>query len=162
MHRNLFNHVDIQPENIHIPSGEWSKEKMKAHCADYEKAIDDAGGVDLQILGIGNNGHIGFNEPSSSFGAETRYIALAESTIEANARFFASKEDVPQHALSMGIKTIMMAGKILLIVTGEHKAKILKDTVMGPIVPKVPASVLQLHRDVTIVADMDAAKLLRR
>lgn len=158
MKENLFNHVNIDLSRVNIPNGE--SEDPVLECMEYEKKIEAAGGVGLQVLGIGHNGHIGFNEPSNIYEAKTHYVTLDESTINANARFFESKELVPKHALSMGIKTIMMAKKILLLVTGEAKAKILKETVSGAITPMVPASVLQLHQDVTIVADEAAAQLL--
>lgn len=158
MKDNLFSHINIDLKRVNIPNGEASDPIEE--CTEYEKRIESVGGIDFQVLGIGLNGHIGFNEPSDIFVARTQYVTLDESTINANSRFFDSKELVPRHALSMGIKTIMMAKKILLIVTGESKANILKETIMGDITPNVPASVLQLHHDVTIVADTAAAKLI--
>jgi glucosamine-6-phosphate deaminase len=143
---------------VNIPNGE-AKEPV-AECAGYERRIEDAGGIDFQVLGIGLNGHIGFNEPAECFEAKTRYVALAKSTVCANARFFEAGKPIPKNALSMGIKTIMMAKRIMLIVTGEAKAIILKEAIAGPITPKVPASALQLHRDVTVVVDVAAASLL--
>ena len=157
MKENLFNHINIAPARLHIPNGE--AKDIDAECRDYEQQIAHAGGIDLQILGIGLNGHIGFNEPAQSFAAKTHYVQLDESTIEANARFFTSRDQVPKAAVTMGIKTIMMARHILLLVNGEKKAGILKEMIHGPITPTVPASVLQLHPHVTIVTDKPAASL---
>ena len=151
MHDNLFNHINIPEENTHLPNGmEMDSEK---ECARYTKLIQSMGGVDLQLLGIGHNGHIGFNEPSESFDKDVHCVNLTQSTIEANKRFFASADDVPKQAYTMGIKTIMQAKKILIVATGEGKADIVRDAFCGPIKPQVPASVLQLHDDVTLVAD---------
>ena len=151
MHDNLFNHINIPEENTHLPNGmEMDSEK---ECARYTKLIQSMGGVDLQLLGIGHNGHIGFNEPSESFDKEVHCVNLTQSTIEANKRFFASADDVPKQAYTMGIKTIMQAKKILIVANGEGKADIVRDAFFGPITPQVPASVLQLHDDVTLVAD---------
>ncbi len=151
MHDNLFNHINIPEENTHLPNGmEMDSEK---ECARYTKLIQSMGGVDLQLLGIGHNGHIGFNEPSESFDKDVHCVNLTQSTIEANKRFFASADDVPKQAYTMGIKTIMQAKKILIVANGEGKADIVRDAFFGPITPQVPASVLQLHDDVTLVAD---------
>ena len=151
MHDNLFDHINIPEENTHLPNGmEMDSEK---ECARYTKLIQSMGGVDLQLLGIGHNGHIGFNEPSESFDKEVHCVNLTQSTIEANKRFFASADDVPRQAYTMGIKTIMQAKKILIVANGEGKADIVRDAFFGPITPQVPASVLQLHNDVTLVAD---------
>ena len=151
MHDNLFDHINIPEENTHLPNGmEMDSEK---ECARYTKLIQSMGGVDLQLLGIGHNGHIGFNEPSESFDKEVHCVNLTQSTIEANKRFFASADDVPKQAYTMGIKTIMQAKKILIVANGEGKADIVRDAFFGPITPQVPASVLQLHNDVTLVAD---------
>ena len=151
MHQNFFKDVNINPENTHIPNGmEPDSEK---ECSRYNQVISDLGGIDLQLLGLGHNGHIGFNEPDTAFAKMTHCVDLAPSTIEANKRFFASADDVPRQAYTMGIKTIMQARKILLIVSGEDKAQILYDVLNGPITPHVPASILQLHSDVTVVAD---------
>ena len=151
MHDNLFDHINIPEENTHLPNGmEMDSEK---ECARYTKLIQSIGGVDLQLLGIGHNGHIGFNEPSESFDKEVHCVNLTQSTIEANKRFFASADDVPKQAYTMGIKTIMQAKKILIVANGEGKADIVRDAFFGPITPQVPASVLQLHNDVTLVAD---------
>ena len=151
MHDNLFDHINIPEENTHLPNGmEMDSEK---ECARYTKLIQSMGGVDLQLLGIGHNGHIGFNEPSESFDKEVHCVNLTQSTIEANKRFFASADDVPKQAYTMGIKTIKQAKKILIVANGEGKADIVRDAFFGPITPQVPASVLQLHNDVTLVAD---------
>ncbi len=151
MHQNLFDHVNIPSDNTHLPNGmEPDSEK---ECARYTQLIDSMGGVDLQLLGLGHNGHIGFNEPAEVFAKDVNCIDLTTSTIEANKRFFASADDVPKQAYTMGIKTIMKAKKILIVASGEDKAQILRDAFLGPITPHVPASVLQLHNDVTIVAD---------
>lgn len=154
MTNHLFKYVNIKPENINIPNG--MNEDGEAEGKRYDEVIHKLGGVDLQLLGIGGNGHIGFNEPDEVFAKGTHEVKLTESTIEANARFFANKDDVPKFAYSMGIQTIMSAAKILLIASGKSKADAMYNTICGPITPKVPASVLQLHKDVIIVADEDA------
>jgi glucosamine-6-phosphate deaminase len=157
MRRNLFDGLGLPAERTNIPSG--TADDPLAECAAYEQKIQKAGGIDLQILGIGNNGHIGFNEPSEAFTAATNYVPLTEVTIQANARFFESADEVPRHALTMGIRSIMLAKRILLLTSGEGKASILRDSLMGPITPLVPASVLQMHPDVTVIADKAAASL---
>lgn len=151
MNHNLFDHVNILKECTYVPDG-LEPDPQKA-CAAYEEIIRKSGGVDLQLLGLGHNGHIGFNEPADSFPKETHCVDLTESTIEANKRFFASIDDVPRQAYTMGIGTIMSAKKILIIVSGADKAEILNKVINGPITPQVPASILQLHPDVTVVAD---------
>lgn len=158
MNENLFSKINIRKERTFLPDG-MEPDSEKA-CADYNKIITDVGGVDLQLLGLGHNGHIGFNEPGMAFEAETHCVALTESTIKANQRFFASAEEVPKQAYTMGIKTIMQARKILVVVSGEDKAAIVKEAFTGPITPKVQASVLQLHNDVIVVADEAALSLL--
>ncbi len=159
MHVNFFDHINIKPENTNIPNG--LEEDAETECARYNSVIESSGGIDLQLLGIGCNGHIGFNEPGSAFDKETHCVTLSENTIGANARFFASRDDVPRYAYSMGIKSIMQARRILLIATGANKADALYDSICGPITPSVPASILQLHNNVTIIADEDAlAKIL--
>lgn len=151
MHQNLFDHVNIPAENTHLPDGmEPDSEK---ECRRYEELIRSMGSVDLQLLGIGHNGHIGFNEPADAFDKLVHCVNLTQSTIEANKRFFASAEEVPRQAYTMGIQTIMRSKKILIIANGEGKAGIVRDAFFGPITPMVPASVLQLHNDVTLVAD---------
>ena len=151
MQKHLFDHVNVRPENTHVPNG--ANPDAEAACDAYEASIALSGGVDLQLLGLGHNGHIGFNEPADEFAKETNCVDLTESTISANKRFFASEADVPRQAYTMGIGSIMRAKKILVVVSGEGKAEILKKVVYGPVTPQVPASVLQLHKDVTIVAD---------
>lgn len=151
MHKHLFDHINIKPENTNLPDGLGVDSDKE--CARYNRVIRSMGGVDLQLLGIGGNGHIGFNEPGDSFDKETHCVALAESTIQANARFFKSIDEVPRYAYSMGIQTIMQAKKILLVASGESKADAIYKAIYGPITPAVPASVLQLHRDVVVVAD---------
>lgn len=158
MNTNLFDHVNIDKEKTYVPNG-LEPDSQKA-CDQYNAIIERAGGIDLQLLGLGHNGHIGFNEPADHFPAVTHCVDLTESTIEANKRFFASEADVPRQAYTMGIQNIMSARRILVIVSGADKAEILKKVVNGPITPQVPASVLQLHGDVTIVADEAAAALL--
>ena len=151
MNTNLFDHVNIDKARTNVPDG-LEPDVAKA-CSDYDQIIENAGGIDLQLLGLGHNGHIGFNEPADAFACGTQCVDLTESTINANKRFFASEDDVPRQAYTMGIGSIMKARKILVVVSGEDKAEILKKVVCGPITPQVPASVLQLHPDVTIVAD---------
>ena len=151
MHQNLFDHVNIPAGNTHLPDGmEPDSEK---ECRRYEELIQSMGSVDLQLLGIGHNGHIGFNEPADAFDKLVHCVNLTQSTIEANKRFFASAEEVPRQAYTMGIQTIMRSKKILIIANGEGKADIVRDAFFGPITPMVPASVLQLHNYVTLVAD---------
>ncbi|MCI6996832.1 MAG: glucosamine-6-phosphate deaminase [Eubacterium sp.] len=158
MMNNLFKHVNIDLSRTHVPDGtEADPEKA---CADYEEIVKSYGGIDLQLLGLGHNGHIGFNEPSDDFPKVTHCVDLTESTIKANARFFEKIEDVPTQAYTMGIGTIFKAKRILLIASGKDKAEIVKKAFCGPIVPQVPASILQLHPDVTVVLDEDAASLL--
>lgn len=154
MHHHLFDRVNINLDNTNVPDG--TEPDSDKECARYEELIRSMGGVDIQLLGIGHNGHIGFNEPDSVFAKTTHCVDLTESTIEANRRFFASADDVPRQAYTMGIGTIMKAKKILLIVSGEDKAEILAKAFYGPITPEVPASILQLHDDVILVADKAA------
>ena len=154
MNTNLFDHVNIDKTRTFVPNG-LEADSDKA-CSEYNEIIRKQGGVDLQLLGLGHNGHIGFNEPGAAFEKETHCVDLTESTIEANKRFFESEDDVPRQAYTMGIKNIMQAKKILVVVSGEDKAAILKEVLYGPITPEVPASILQLHNDVTIVADAAA------
>ncbi len=151
MNTNLFDHINIDKTRTFVPNG-LEPDADKA-CADYDKIIEEMGGIDLQLLGLGHNGHIGFNEPADAFTKGTNCVDLTQSTIEANKRFFESEDDVPRQAYTMGIGSIMRAKKILVVVSGEDKAEILKKVVEGPITPQVPASVLQLHPDVVIVAD---------
>lgn len=158
MNTNLFDHVNIDKSRTFVPNG-LEPDADKA-CKDYDEIIEKSGGIDLQLLGLGHNGHIGFNEPSDAFSRSTNCVDLTASTIEANKRFFESEADVPRQAYTMGIGSIMNAKKVLVVVSGKDKAEILKKVVCGPITPEVPASVLQLHPDVTIVADEAAASLL--
>ena len=151
MHEHLFDKVNIHPENVNLPDG--MAEDAEKECKRYEELIRSLGGVDLQLLGLGHNGHIGFNEPGAAFEKETHCVNLTERTIEANKRFFASADDVPKQAFTMGIKTIMQAKKILVIASGEDKAEILKEDFFGPVTPAVPASILQLHNNVIVVGD---------
>lgn len=151
MNTNLFNHVNIDKARTFVPNG--LEPDAKKACEEYDAIIESVGGIDLQLLGLGHNGHIGFNEPSATFSKGTNCVDLTESTIEANKRFFESEADVPRQAYTMGIGSIMKAKKILVVVSGKDKAEILKKVIYGPITPEVPASVLQLHPDVTIVAD---------
>lgn len=158
MNTNLFDHINIDKSRTHVPNGlEPDAEKA---CADYNAIIAKSGGIDLQLLGLGHNGHIGFNEPSDTFSLETNCVDLQESTIAANTRFFEKEEDVPRQAYTMGIGNIMQAKKIVVVVSGKDKANILREVVKGPITPRVPASALQLHPDVTIVADEAALSVL--
>lgn len=158
MINNLFNNINISRENINVPSG--MAKDIDAACLDYENKIKEAGGIDMQVLGIGGNGHIGFNEPDVNFEAETHLVNLDEQTIEANSRFFDSIKDVPVKAISMGIKTIMSSKKIILLANGISKAEAIEKAVKGKINPNVPASILQLHNDVTIIIDKEAASCL--
>ena len=151
MNEKLFDKVNINKDNTYLPDG--MEPDSETACSKYNEIIHAIGGVDLQLLGLGHNGHIGFNEPGIAFEKETHCVNLTGQTIKANMRFFAEEKDVPRQAYTMGIKTIMSAHKILVVVSGEDKAQILKDAFFGPITPAVPASVLQLHNDVTVVAD---------
>lgn len=159
MQTNFFQHINVKKENIHIPNGR--AKDLDAECANYDKLISDLGGVDLQLLGLGNTGHIGFNEPNESFDKMTHRVALAQKTISDNSRFFDSMDEVPKYAVTMGIKAIMQAKKILLVVNGEKKADILEKVLFGPITPEVPASILQLHPNVIVIADADSLKKVR-
>ena len=158
MKDNLFNHININFDNLNIPNGE--KPDAEEECKRYEEVVKALGGQDLQLLGMGHNGHIGFNEPADEFPKETHCVDLQESTIQANKRFFEKVEDVPTQAYTMGIGTIMQAKKILVIASGVDKAEIVKKAFFGPITPQVPASILQLHPDVTVVVDEAAGSLI--
>ncbi len=160
MHQHLFSHVNIDLKNTHLPDG--TEPDSEKECARYDELIRSLGGVDLQLLGLGHNGHIGFNEPAEAFAKGTNCVDLQESTIEANKRFFASADDVPRQAYTMGIKTIMSAKKVLVVVSGEDKADIVAKAFFGPVTPEVPASVLQLHNDVTVVGDAAALSKIPR
>ena len=151
---NHFSHVNIPMENTHLPDGR--EEDSEKACEEYNRILREAGRQDIQLLGIGHDGHIGFNEPEDHFPKETHCVDLAEPTIEANARFFESREQVPTQAYTMGIRNIMAAKQILMVANGKGKAKILKEACQGPVTPQVPASILQLHPDVILVADEEA------
>src|SRR6201994_2772673 len=157
MKEQLFDKVDIDQANCHIPNGQWKKEDIKQHCLEYEKMIEDAGGIDLQVLGIGNNGHIGFNEPGSSIYSRTRLITLENSTRLANSYEFANISEVPRMALTMGISTIMKAKQIILLAWGPAKAPVMQRSVEGPVSEQVPASLLQQHHDCLFIVDEAAA-----
>lgn len=159
MHENLFRHINIAPQNIYIPSG--TTDNYEAFCSWYEQRILDCGGIDLQILGIGSDGHIAFNEPSSSLGSRTRIKTLARQTIDDNARFFDRAEDVPIYAITMGVGTILDARKILLLASGENKSAALSAAIEGPVTSMNTASALQLHEDVGVYLDKSAASQLK-
>lgn len=160
MHEHLFDRVNIDPANTNVPDG--TEPDAEKECRRYEELIASYGGVDLQLLGLGHNGHIGFNEPAPVFDKVTHCVDLTESTIEANKRFFASADDVPRQAYTMGIGTIMKAKKILVVVSGEDKAEIVAKAFCGEVTPDVPASILQFHPDVTVVVDEAAASKLSK
>jgi glucosamine-6-phosphate deaminase len=160
MQENFFGHVNVQHERIHIPDGMTTD--IPAFCREYEAAIREAGGIDLQVLGIGHDGHIGFNEPTSSLASRTRIKTLTEATIVANGRFFSEGESVPHHVITMGVGTIMEARTCLLLAFGEKKAKAVAAMVEGPITAMCPASVLQMHPQVVVIVDEPAARLLER
>lgn len=149
MNDNLFNHINIDKAKTFVPNG--CAADLKAEGEAYDNMIKDLGGIDLQLLGIGIDGHIGFNEPESVFTAATHEVTLDESTIEANSRFFESREDVPKTAITMGMMSIMQAKKILLVANGAAKKEIVEKMINGPVDPMVPASLLQLHPDVTVI-----------
>ncbi len=158
MDENLFDSVDIDKARTNLPDG--CAADPQAMCAAYEMAIEEAGGIDIQVLGLGHNGHIGFNEPADDFPVCTHPVDLTESTINANSRLFNSADEVPRQAVTMGIGTIMKARKVIVLANGSGKADIVKQAFTGPVVPQVPASVLQLHPDVTVVLDAEAAAKL--
>ncbi len=158
MYENLFNHINIPEENINFLNG--NAEDLDAECREYEKKIKRAGGIDIQLLGIGSNGHIAFNEPADSFQRWSHVVELKESTIKDNSRFFDNINDVPTRAVTMGIGSIMQAKRILIIALGEHKAKAIKQLIDGNVTPSCPASVLQFHTDVTLMLDKGAASLI--
>ncbi len=149
MNHNLFDHINIKKENTHVPNG--LADDMEAECKRYDELITNLGGIDMQLLGIGLNGHIGFNEPDISFEKTTHIVDLDHSTIEANSRFFDSFDDVPKKAITMGIKSIMHSKKVVLIANGPEKKEILEKALHGPVSPEVPASILQFHPDLTVV-----------
>ena len=153
MNTNLFDHININKANTYVPDGMASD--MEAECRRYDELIESLGGVDLQVLGIGHDGHIGFNEPDNAFEKTTHVVNLQEATIKANARFFGSEEAVPKKAVTMGIKSIMQAKKILLIASGPDKRDIVKKALNGPVTPSIPASILQFHPNLTVVYSFD-------
>lgn len=157
MNKHFFDHINIDPKNVHVPAG--SNTDVDEVCASFDKMVADAGFCDLQLLGIGRNGHIGFNEPDNCFAKGTHCVELTESTIEANKRFFASEDEVPRRAYSMGIHTIMTAKKVLVVASGEDKAWAIRESCFGPVTPKVPGSILQLHNDAIVIADEAALSL---
>ncbi|MGI6093801.1 MAG: glucosamine-6-phosphate deaminase [Lachnospiraceae bacterium] len=159
MNTNLFDHINIDKERTFVPDG-TEADSQKA-CDAYNEIIRKSGGIDLQLLGIGGNGHIGFNEPCDEFIPDTHCVKLTEETIQANARFFASMDEVPKEAYTMGIRNIMQADTVLLIASGAGKAKAVYESFFGPITPQVPASVLQLHKDLIVVADEEALALAK-
>jgi glucosamine-6-phosphate deaminase len=161
MQQNFFGHVNVTAANTHIPDGAI-KGNYQQYCASYEKAIRDFGGIDLQVLGIGRNGHIGFNEPTSSLGSRTRLKVLSKETIEDNRKFFAAKEEIPQCAITMGIGTILEAKRILLLASGSAKAAAIAKAIEGPLTASVTASALQLHDDVTFIVDGEAGAQLKQ
>lgn len=154
MNNNFFNHININKNKTYVPDGLEPDSELA--CSNYNKVIQQVGGIDMQLLGIGHNGHIGFNEPGGSFEKETHCVDLAQSTIEANSRFFESYDEVPKQAYTMGIKSIMQAKKIIVVASGKDKADIIRKAFFGPVTPQVPASILQLHPDATLVADTAA------
>lgn len=154
MNENLFNHINVPPKNTHVPSG--TSANHKAFCAEYEKRIRDCGGIDIQVLGIGSDGHVAFNEPGSSLGSRTRRVTLTEQTLKDNARFFEKKEDVPIHAISMGVGTILEARRLLMVVNGKNKVPALAAAIEGPITSMITASALQLHPDAVVFVTEDA------
>lgn len=159
MHENLFRHINIPPQNIYIPSG--TTDNYEAFCSWYESRIEECGGIDLQILGIGSDGHIAFNEPSSSLGSRTRIKTLAKQTIDDNSRFFDRPEDVPVYAITMGVGTILEARKIVLLAAGGNKSEAIAAAIEGPVTSMITASALQLHQDVTVYLDEPAAAGLK-
>ena len=158
MRSNLFDHVNINQANCNIPNG--MNPDAAGECARYDAVIEAFGGADLQLLGLGPNGHIGFNEPCDEFVMGTNKVELTKETIDANQRFFAKREDVPTHAYTMGIGSIMKAKRVLLVVNGKGKAQAVKDCFFGPIKPQAPGSILRLHPDFTLVADEEALSLV--
>jgi len=160
MEKNFFRHININRENIHRLSG--TPDDIERHCRDYEEKIKTAGGIDIQILGIGRNGHIGFNEPGSSLASRTRVKTLTKSTIEANAPGFKNKDEVPRYCLTMGIGTILDSGMLILLASGLEKNEAIAKTVEGPVTASVPGSALQLHRTAKVIIDHHAASRLQR
>ncbi len=159
MYHKFFKHINIPPENIHIPEG--IAEDFEMVCSEYDQRINEAGGIDLLVLGVGRNGHIGFNEPNSHLNIGTHVIGLTENTIKVNGRFFRSLDEVPRRAITMGMGSILKARKIVLLANGVKKAPAIKETVSGKITTEVPVSLLQLHPELTIIVDKEAASLIK-
>jgi len=157
MRQNLFDHINISLENTHVPDG--LTKNVAAACADYDALVASLGGTDIQLLGIGDNGHIAFNEPNTIFFADTHLVELNEETINANARFFESEAEVPRQAITMGMRSILSAKLILLLANGPKKAAAIAQMINGPVDPQLPASILQLHPNVMVIADQDALAL---
>ena len=160
MHDNLFNHINVPASSINVPSG--TAPDVDASCAHYEQMIEEAGGIDIQVLGIGGDGHIAFNEPGSSLASRTRLVTLDEETISDNARFFEKKEDVPLSAITMGVGTILEARTCLMLANGTKKAKVVAEAVEGPITSQITSSALQMHPDAIVIVDEEAASELAR
>jgi glucosamine-6-phosphate deaminase len=160
MQENFFGHVNVRPASIHIPDGMTAD--IPAFCRRYEAAIREAGGIDLQVLGIGHDGHIGFNEPASSLASRTRIKTLTQATVDANRRFFSQGENVPHHVITMGVGTIMEARTCLLLAFGEGKAQAVAGMIEGPITAMCPASILQMHPQAAVIIDQPAARFLKR
>lgn len=160
MQTNFFDHINVDPRDTHVPDGRALD--FEAYCEQYERMISDEGGIDLQLLGIGSDGHIAFNEPGSSLGSRTRLKTLTEETVRDNARFFGSEKEVPRLAITMGVGTILESRQCLLLACGDSKACAIRDTIEGPLTAQVTASALQLHRDVIAILDEEAARLLER
>ena len=159
MQENFFDHINIPRESTHVPNG--LAPDLEAECRRYNQVIQSLGGIDIQLLGMGHNGHIGFNEPGQAFELETHVVDLTDNTIEANARFFASRDEVPRQAITMGIKSIMQAQRIVMVVSGADKADMVRAAFAGPVVPQVPASILQMHPNFILVGDKAALSKLR-
>jgi glucosamine-6-phosphate deaminase len=160
MQHHFFDHINIDIRNTHVPDGRALD--FEAHCEQYEKNIKEEGGIDLQILGIGGDGHIAFNEPGSSLGSRTRLKTLTGETVRDNARFFENEDEVPRLAITMGVGTILESRRCLLIASGENKAKAIRETIEGPVTAQITASALQLHREVVAILDEESARLLER
>lgn len=159
MDEHLLSHINIDADRAHVPDG--LAQNPEQECEEYDRLIRDLGGVDLQLLGMGGNGHIGFNEPNDIYTAETHVVNLTESTIKANSIYFNNENEVPRQAITMGFRIIMQAKKVIFVVSGKAKAKVVKEALEGPITPKLPASILQLHHDVIVVLDQDAASEMK-
>ena len=159
MNNQLFDKINIKKENTNVPDG--ISEDVEKTANDYDEKLEKIGGTDIQVLGIGGNGHIAFNEPSDSFVGQTHRVDLTKETIEDNSRFFENYEDVPKEAITMGMKSILSAKKIILLASGKNKAEAIVNSLQGPIIPKVPASILQLHNDLVVIIDKDAGSKLK-